>query len=141
MTIELITAIPGGMAQWYSRISLTPRRERTLQIDLLPLQPLVRMVQITAVEDLVLTKAETAALMSVSEVAVAVFLKSWTLKDAAGEPVPLPIDADAVLDIEDRKLYDALIAHASKLLADAQVDGFSVDAVEDEQSPTVALDV
>jgi len=140
MTLDLITAIPGGMAQWYSRTDLTPRRERLLQIDLLPLQPLVRMVQATPANEIVLTKQETADLLSVTEVAVAVFLKSWTLKTSDGTPVPIPENSDAVLDIEDRKLYDALTKHAAKLLAEAQVDGFSVDAVEDESSPIVASD-
>ena len=135
MSVDLTSAIPGGMAKWYSRNDMPPRRERMLQIDLLPLMPLTKRVQGDEYE---VTKQEAADLLSINELAVVCFLREWTLKTDMGEPIPLPANIDEVLDIEDRKLYNALINHAAKLLADVAVDGFGVDAVEDENSPTEA---
>ena len=136
MAVEVTSAIPGGMAKWYSRNDMPPRRERMLQVDLLPLLPLTKRVQGTDYE---VTKQEAADLLSINELAVVCFLREWTLKNDMGEPIPVPATIDDVLDFE-RPLYDALVAHAAKLLADVAVDGFSVDSVEDENSPTVALD-
>jgi hypothetical protein len=137
MAVELTCVIPGGMAKWYSRKDMPPRRERMLSVDLLPLKPLLTKVQS---DDFELTREQAADLFALNELAVVCFLKEWTLKDSSGEPLPIPATADDVLDLENRKLYDALVAHAAKLLADVAVDGFGVDSVEDETSPTVALD-
>lgn len=130
MSDDLVTPIPGGEAVWYTRETLTPRRERTMQVSLMPLRSLVENIQDPTYP---ISKEEAAQVLAVNEVAVAVFLKSWSL-DA-----PVPADADEVLDIESRELYDSLLATAAKILATTFEDGFSVDAVEDENSPTVGL--
>jgi hypothetical protein len=132
MSNETTIDIPGGSATWFSRESLTPRRERTLQVDLMPLMDLMGRIE---VEDYKFTREETAALLAVNEVAVVVFLKSWTLVDETGAPRPLPEDADDVLDIEDRPLYEALTKYAAKLFAGTSTDGFTVDSIENPDSP------
>ena len=136
MVNETTTVIPGGMALWYDRNTLTPRRERMMQTSIVPLRHLVVAIQDS---DYPFTKQEASDLLSMNELAVIVFLKSWTLKDKDGADVPIPADADAVLDL-DRELYDVLLVQAGKLLADTLQDGsFTVDAVEDADSPTGGL--
>lgn len=138
MAIETTSVIPGGMAAWFDRNTLTPRRERLMQTSIIPLRHLVAVIEDP---EYPVSPEEAASLLSMNEIAIVVFLKSWTLKDADGAAVPLPADADAVLDL-DREVYDALLAHAGKLLADAlQGDKFSVDAVEDTDSPIGDLGV
>jgi hypothetical protein len=131
---ELTTAIPGGMAQWYETKSLPARRERMMQVKVMPVNHIIRAIQADP-EGYPITESEAQALLEVNEVAVAVFLKSWTLKDASGNPIPLPATADEVLDLESRELYDALTKTAAKILVENPIDDFSVDAVEDENSP------
>ena len=137
MAEQSTTAVPGGMAQWYSQETMPPRRERILQIDLMPLLPLVRRLQSGDIESSALSKEEVKSILEVNELAVVVYLKEWTLKDGAGDPLPIPSNVDEVLDL-DRPLYDALTVQAAKLLTNMKPDGFSVDAVEDDNSPTEA---
>jgi ribosomal protein L16 Arg81 hydroxylase len=132
---EIVTAIPGGMAKWFKRSELTPRRERTLQVEIMPLN---RLLQAVRNENYEITREETQQLLTLNELAVFVFLKSWTLKDAEGNALPIPASIDEVLDIEDRPLYDALVSQAAKLLVDNanEVDEFTVDAVDNPLLPT-----
>lgn len=134
MAVELVSIIPGGSAEWFSRLTLSPRKERVLQVELVPLKPLLGKV---TGGDLDLTGEEMAQLLSVNELGVVTFLKSWTVTNADGTVREIPKTVDEVLDL-DRDLYDALVKHAAKLMADAVVDDFSVDSVEDLGSPTGA---
>jgi hypothetical protein len=126
---EIVTAIPGGMAKWFKRNELSPRRERTLQVEIMPLN---RLLQAVRNENYEITREEAQQLLTLNELAVYVFLKSWTLKDENGNPLPIPASIDEVLDIEDRALYDTLVSQAAKLLVDtgSEVDEFTVDAVD-----------
>lgn len=132
------SVIPGGMASWFDEKTMPPRRERILNIELLPLKPTFTKAMNEG-EDVSLTREETRDMLAITELAVVVYLKEWTLKTPDGTPIPIPATTDEVLDL-DRPLYDALTKHAAKCLAESTVkaDGFSVDAVEDEDSPTVA---
>ena len=129
---EITSNIPGGVAGWVVRHTLTPRRERVMQVDMLPLKGLIERVKD---ENYDITREEAQQLLSANEIAVAVFLKSWTLRLEDGSPRPIPATADEVLDL-DRELYDALVAQSAKLLVQSNLDDFSVDAVEDSSSPT-----
>jgi hypothetical protein len=120
------------VAVWFDRHTLTPRRERVMQVDMLPLKGLIERVKD---ENYDITREEAQQLLSANEIAVAVFLKSWTLRLEDGSPRPIPATADEVLDL-DRELYDALVAQSAKLLVQSNLDDFSVDAVEDSSSPT-----
>ena len=125
---ETTTAIPGGMAKWYDQRTLPPRRERQLMIEVLPIQKLAQKVQDDP--DFSPTKDEAKALLDVNEVSVLVFLESWTLKDKDGNPKPLPTTVDEIFDL-DKKLYEALITQAAKILVWSAPADFSVEAVED----------
>lgn len=129
---EITTNIPGGVAVWFDRHSLPPRRERVMQVDMLPLRGLIERVKDETYD---VTREEAQQLLSANEIAVAVFLKSWTLRLEDGSPRPIPATADEVLDL-DRELYDSLIGQSAKLLVETNLDEFSVDAVEDSNSPT-----
>lgn len=137
MSKEITTAIPGGMAQWYDRNTMPPRRERMMQVELMPVRHLVKAVQD---ESYPITREEAATLLAVNEIGVVVFLKSWTLKNADGTDRPIPTTADEVLDIEDRELYQALLEQSAVLVSQIAIDDFGVDAVEDTNSPIGDLD-
>jgi hypothetical protein len=113
---------------------MTPRRERRLQVEAMPLQSLMKRIED---EDYTLTREETSQMLAINELAVVLFLKSWTLTNEDGTPRKLPESEDDVLDLE-RPLYDALTKDAAKLFVAIADNPFSVDAVEDENSPTVA---
>jgi len=132
--VDITTTIPGGTASWFTRETMTPRRERRLQVEAMPLQSLMKRIED---EDYTLTREETSQMLAINELAVVLFLKSWTLTNEDGTPRKLPESEDDVLDLE-RPLYDALTKDAAKLFVAIADNPFSVDAVEDENSPTVA---
>ena len=134
---DVTTDIPGGKATWFTRGSMPPRRERMMQTELLPLRSLMENVKNP---EYPITSEEAAKLLSINELAVAVYLKSWTLVDGEGNALPVPVTPDEILDIEDPKLYQVLVSQAAEFLGNSADDGFSVDSVEDANSPTVALD-
>jgi hypothetical protein len=134
---DVTTDIPGGKATWFTRSSMPPRRERMMQTEILPLRHLMESVKNP---EYPITSEEATKLLSVNELAVAVYLKSWTLTDGVGNALPVPSTPDEVLDIEDPQLYQALISQAADFLGNSADTGFSIDSVEDEDSPTVALD-
>lgn len=134
--IKLTTAIPGGMASWWKRDDLPPYLDRLLKASMLPLNPTIQGLQ---TDPNFPVDFETAnRLLEINDIGVVVFLKSWTRKDSEGQPEPLPQSADEVLHL-DRKLYDTLTQHAAKLMAAvAGDDPFSIDSIEDPESPTQA---
>lgn len=134
---DVTTDIPGGKATWFTRNSMPPRRERMMQTEILPLRHLMENVKNP---DYPITTEEATKLLAVNELAVAVYLKSWTLTDGVGNPLPVPTTPDEVLDIEDPELYQTLISQAADFLGNSADTGFSVESVEDANSPTVALD-
>lgn len=147
-----ITPIPGGMAEWYDRVQLSPRRQR--EIDVIGLQIMPRMRELRTARTVSingevvdtsdtfdgppvgLNSAEARLLAELTDVAVWAYLKSWTLR-RGGEPRPLPGSPDAVLDLEG-PLYMALSKHAAKLLMETDDDGgFTVDALPDDPDAEV----
>jgi len=134
---DVTTDIPGGKATWFTRSSMPPRRERMMQTEILPLRSLMENVRNP---EYPITSEEASKLLSINELAVAVYLKSWTLTDDKGNALPVPTTPDDVLDIENPNLYQTLVSQAAEFLGNSGDDGFSVDSVEDENSPTVALD-
>ncbi|TIH34975.1 hypothetical protein [Subtercola vilae] len=134
--IKLTTAIPGGMASWWRRDDLPPLADRLLNASMLPLNPVIQALR---KDPNFAIDFETAnQLLELNDVGVVVFLKSWTRKDGEGNSEPIPASTKDVLML-DRKLYDALIGHAAKLMAEsAKEDPFSIDAIEDPESPTQA---
>lgn len=157
--IPTTISIPGGKATFYRRKDLPPRRERELTILFAQLNPhkmrAVQKAQTVTVPggsstsdvldgpDIALSEREARLLEQVSDVGAWAYLKSWTLRISDAEagtsvPRPLPATPDDILDLP-RGLYDAITRHAAKLVAAEMVDDdFTVDAVEDDQSPTGA---
>lgn len=137
--IPLVTAIPGGMAQWYAPGQLTPRRSREYELIAAEMSPLIeRTVDARSVSidgqggqtfdgftgpPVGLSRAELRAFLELTEAATWAYLKGWTLDR------PLPADADSLQDLP-RPLYEALTTHGSKLLA-ATRPGFDVTALDD----------
>jgi hypothetical protein len=135
--IELTTTLPNnaGILTWSDPKELSPRKERQLQTEIMPLRRLL-----AAVEDpnYPITKQEASDLLAANEIAVVVFLQSWTLN------APLPANADQVLDVETatgvKGLYNILIQKAAELMVAKQSEdnGFTVDSVENPKAPTGA---
>jgi hypothetical protein len=148
----------GGKAKFYKTTELSPRRRRELNIVTSYLFPKMRAAATAsnvavdgvpaATSDVLaglpvnLTKAETREMFEMSDLAAITYLKSWTLMETIREddqtirrPRPLPENIDALLDVPTA-VYDAIVAHASKLMVADEDTGFSVDSVEDPESPT-----
>lgn len=134
----ITTEVPGGEVTWYTRVSLPPRRERMIQVEGMPLRGVVENIKND--ENYEVTRDEAKALLALNELSVVVFMKSWTLKDDNGETLPVPADADAVLDLE-RDLYEALTKQAAKLYVEKPEEQFTVDAIENPDSPIGDLGV
>ena len=128
----------GGSVQWWKRSELTPRKERPMSILNAHLMPKYKQaVDATGKNpddlgplDVGLSREDLDEVYELQELTVLAYLKSWTLKD-----IPLPQNRDELLEIP-LPIYDALIEHASKIQAVNLSDAFSVDAVEDPESPT-----
>lgn len=143
--------VDGNRFTFWKRSELSPRRSRELSIYEMAIMP--RMIDLLrsqgklaeehademTLEDIPvgLTLEENRQIWEMNEVAVYAFLKTWTLKKG-GEPAPLPESIEEVQELP-RKIYDALLAHVGKLMRVKQSD-FSVDSVEDDDSPTKPFD-
>lgn len=132
MSGYITTEIPGGEATWYTRISLPPRRERMVQVEGMPLRHIVEQIRVD--DSYPVSREDAIALLALNELSVVVFLKSWTLTDATGQPLPIPTTSDEVLDL-DKPLYDALLAQAAKLYVQTPSEDFTIDAIENPDSP------
>lgn len=132
MSGYITTDVPGGQVTWYTHASLPPRRERMIQVEGMPLKGVIESIQNDTTY--AVSREEAAAMFSLNELSVVVFLKSWTLTDAAGAPRPVPTVPDEVLDF-DKDLYKALTEAAAKLYVNKTVESFTVDAIEDTASP------
>ncbi|UFU14638.1 hypothetical protein LQK89_02750 [Curtobacterium sp. C1] len=132
----------GGVATFYKPGELTPRRERPLTILNAHLMPKFQeafraagIVDPTKLGpfDLSLSIEDTEKIIHLQELAAVAYLKGWTKAE------PVPTEADELLDLP-RPLYDALVGHAAKIQASSLVNMFTVDAVEDPDSPTGGSD-
>ena len=143
-------------AKFYRHSELSPRRSRELDVYEVHLMPKLRELAIAqriigpdgavlAGQDQVdiipvgLSLDESRAMFEMTDTAAWVYLKSWTLRGVDGLALPLPPTVDDLLDLP-RNIYEALIQHAAKITADQMTKPapFSVDAVEDTDSPTGA---
>jgi hypothetical protein len=155
--------LPGGFrAYWYEPDDLTERQERPLSIMLAYMMPKIAEVAragtVVSPAGEVQTSAITGAtvglsmddldnLFQLNDLVVFTYLRRWTLKketrDEDGEiltsePWPLPPTVDDLAGWVPKPVYMALLEHAGKIQnrTTNTADGFSVDAVEDADSPT-----
>jgi hypothetical protein len=150
--------IPGGIARFYTPKELSNRRRRLLgayEISLMPkMQELAAAQKIIGPKGEVLasdsklrglpvgiTVADSKDLIEMNDAAGWAYLKSWSVK-SKGEALPLPVDVDDFIDNYPGDIVDAIVAHAAKIVAEnfkADVARkFTVDGVEDEESPSGA---
>lgn len=152
--------LPGGNhAYWYKPDELSVRRSR--EIDVYDIHLIPRLRELALAQGLIdeegnnlvdpdnalpmlpsgFTKEESRSFLEMQDVNAWAYLKGWTLRSEGGAPKPLPVDADALLELP-RDVYQALIDHSAKIIAGrvdfASGDQFSPDAVEDEESPSGA---
>lgn len=157
-------ALPGKQyALMYTKDDVPPRKERELRVALATINwgKAALLANASTIVDengakldenpafngerAIFTEDEARQWQGLDEIAAWVFLKSWSLTTAhingtttTLEPVPLPEDPDAVLDLE-KPVYDAITAASTKILADyvQAKDYFTVDAgAEVDDSPT-----
>lgn len=136
--IPLVIPVPGGLAKFHKPGDLTPRQSRELEIigaELLP-----RMAQLAKAQRVTLdgqtvdasdvldgppvglSRNELRSFFEFQEACAWAFLESWTVER------PMPQTPDDFADLP-RDLYDAVIAHASKLAVTSGDVGFTVDAL------------
>lgn len=151
VTIE----IPGGQAVMHDRRDeVTPRRRREVELIASRVGQVVvaasKAARLYCGEDLVvdnsdvkdpktgepvfsgdvhLTEHQLRMMARLTDAVTWALLVSWTL------PEPLPEDPDALLDIPG-PVFDTLRQKAAELNAAMGDGGFTVDAVEDRDSPT-----
>lgn len=145
--VELDIPLPGGeRAIFYGQSELTPRRTRALDVQLTHLSP--RMRQIAAARQVVapdgaevdpravldgpqvaISEDEAAKFAAVNDLAAWVYLKD--LRDRSGRRLPLPDSVDDVLDWPTPR-YEAIVAHAAKLVAANMGDRFAIDTLGDD---------
>jgi hypothetical protein len=148
-------ALPArNMATFWKESELSPRRARELEVYEMVLMPKIRALSIAQkitgpngevlAEDKTLggiptglSLEESRQMFEMADTAAWVYLKSWTLKGPDGGPLPLPETVDDLLDLPPG-IYLPLIKHGQGILrySMARNDGFSVDSVEDPDSPT-----
>ena len=148
-------ALPArNLATFWKESELSPRRRRELEVYEMVLMPKLRELalaqQITGPDGTVLaddeslggiptglTLEESRQIFEMADTAAWVYLKSWTLKTRDGGPLPLPLTVDELLDLPPG-IYLPLIKHGQAIIKNAMMkgDGFSVDSVEDPNSPT-----
>lgn len=160
-------AVPGGSATFWKKEELPPRKSREVNILSTILAPTFKKIAaidmasaeaeqseasaeigsqiigdsgLTLDEGLSLTsrldREETRLLFELNDVVAWAYLKDWTVK-VGSERRPLPETAEDFLDLPT-PLYEAISKHAAKLYNLKTDDKFSVDAVEDPNSPTGA---
>jgi len=148
---EITHDIPGGQATFTHLRRVKPRRRREVELVTQLIGPMlptiVKAREITSGGRVVMrdpkkkgasvemSRDDLRLLRELNDATAWACLQSWTLK--AG----LPETPDDMLDL-DPDLYDALQLIAAKLYAadvDMTGDGFTVDSVEDENSPTGAF--
>ena len=150
-------SLPGrNVARFFRPAELSPRKSRELDVYEMTLMPKIRQLAVaqrivgpdgeTLAEDdalggmvVGLSLDESRQLFEMMDTSVWVYLKSWTLKDGNGMPLPLPVSPDALLDLQP-EIYKALVAHASAITQEQMTKPapFSVDSIEDPDSPTGA---
>ena len=148
-------ALPArNIATFWKESELSPRRHRELEIYEVVLMPKIRALsiaqeiigpngEILAKDDSLggiptgLSLEESRQLFEMADTAAWVYLKSWTLKTGDGAPLPLPATVDELLDLPTG-IYLPLIKHGQGIIRHSMTksDGFSVDSVEDPDSPT-----
>lgn len=143
--------LPGGhTAKFRKESELTARQTRELSVLMAFMMPKMiaaararRVLGADGAEsksdvldglDVELSFEDTEHIVKISELAVVAYLKSWTIR-FDGKVRPLPTTADDLLDLP-QPIYNALTKAANDLLFQEKVDEFTVDAVEDPDSPT-----
>lgn len=148
-------ALPArNIASFWKESELSPRRARELEVYEMVLMPKIRALSIAQkiidengkvlAEDKTmpgipvgLSLEESRQLFEMADTAAWVYLKSWTLKAPDGGPLPLPDTVDDLLDLP-KGIYLPLIQHGQLIIRSRVMvtDGFSVDSVENPDSPT-----
>lgn len=148
-------ALPArNMATFWKESELSPRRRRELEVYEVVLMPKLRQLavaqQIIGPDGKILAEdkslggiptglslEESRQMFEMADTAAWVYLKTWTLKQPDGSPLPLPANVDDFLDLP-QGIYLPLIKHGQNILRNSMFasDPFSVDAVEDPDSPT-----
>lgn len=145
--------VPGSNAtiSFWKPSELTPRQSRelnSLQTYLFPKLRAVAQAQEVVDEEgetldaseiltggkVQLSRQDVKDLFEFNDLAGFTYLKSWTIQ-RDGEVRPLPKSATAMQDLP-QALYDLIVEHAGKIVRSTDGDEFSVDAIEDEGSPT-----
>lgn len=142
----------GHRASFYRIHEITAGRARPFQVMMAHMNPILRaavrarQVLVDGHEavkdeefdgaDLSLSLEDTEKLFRLNDLALVTFLKSWTLRTSDG-PIPLPSSADELLELPiPPDTFAVLEERASKLVFEADDGGFTVDSVEDPDSPT-----
>ena len=132
--------VPGGTA--VLRDKLTVRQRRPLVLASSSVSANLRQQIADASDDgqaeanLEVSEAEVEQMLRMQEAAVVVFLESWDLTDAAGQPLPLPT-VETVGDY-DAELFDVL-SDAVAARGAAAINGIGdtgPDGITDPGSPT-----
>lgn len=139
----------GHRATFYRMNEISAGRARPFQVMLAHMSPIlkqaVRASKVTvdgevAAEDaefpgaeVALSLEDTDKMFRLSDLALVAFLKSWTLRDEEG-PIALPQSVEELLELPLDTL-GVLEERASKLVFEADDSGFTVDSVEDPDSP------
>ena len=145
----------GGVARFYTEPELSTRRANLLEAYQITLMPKMRRLAIAskiidekgnvladnkALNGVPegLTVEESKQLIEMGHVGAWVYLKAWSLR-RAGEPLPLPADADDLIDNYPRDIVAALVSHAGKIIQAQGLGGdtFAPDGgIDNEDSPT-----
>lgn len=150
--------IPGGTAELYEDLELTPRRQRPVQELALQVGGLMdRLAQANKVKtadgteddqphlpgpEVEINERQAAQLSTLGDLVTFMYLKSWTLDQ------PLPATADDLLDL-DISVYKALTTAAAKLYNGTYKEPVATTAdfeandgtLENDASPTGASGV
>ena len=148
-------ALPArNTATFWKESELTPRRRRELEVYEMVLMPKLR--QLAVAQQIIgpdgkilaednslggiptgLTLEESRQMFEMADTAAWVYLKGWTLKTPDGGSLPIPVNVDELLDLP-QGVYLPLIRHGQQIIRHSMMkaDGFSVDSVEDPDSPT-----
>jgi len=147
-----VLLVPGVRVKFYRASEISPRKSREMDILRTYLLPKLRALYeaqyvLVAGEEIDesillgglpvgLSMDETRQLFELNDITAFAHLKSWTLR-RGGEIAPLPKTIDELQDLP-KDVYEALLTASAKIAAKRIENDFSVDAVEDPDSPTGA---